>query len=353
TAGAAGATGAASPPADAECATTAAVVAAAAAGAQECAAALLQQNQQQCATRGARAASSLPRALDAVDKLVAQLARQRRRVVFFLDYDGTLSPIVEDPERAVLPEETRHALRMISSRFTTAIVSGRSKDKVRALVDVRGLIYAGSHGFDIEAPHGDVSHRVAAEFVPKLRAARGELTRAARSLQGATVEDNLLAVSFHYRRCAAQCAGEVRELAERVARQHGLRLTHGKKVYELRPQIDWHKGKAVEYLLRVLQLEGAHVLPIYIGDDTTDEDAFSVLRARGLSIVVDDGAAPRSTMADLRLHDPDEVCRFLLRFADDALAEAQLQHVAPTRRDRSPHSLPLPHPLLHHRHSPQ
>jgi len=97
-----------------------------------------------------------------------------------------------------------------------------------------------------------------------------------------------------------------------VAQAHPeLRMTGGKKVFELRPAVPWDKGKALEFLLEVLELISEDVLPVYIGDDETDEDAFRVARHRGLAIVVRGEDDKRTTAAQYTMSDPDEVRRFL------------------------------------------
>lgn len=259
----------------------------------------------------------LPRALDHIPHLLAELARDRRRLVFFLDYDGTLSPIVDDPDSATVPDQTRVALSIVASRFTTAIVTGRSKAKVMSMLNVDHLIYAGSHGFDIEGPDGVISHRVASDWLPSLKQAYDDLVAIVPNFKGSSVEDNLLSVSFHYRKCDQSRIHLLQSSVDDIARRHGLLRTKGKMVFELRPLFDWHKGKAVEYLLDVLHLMGPEVLPIYIGDDVTDEDAFKVLRGRGISVIVADSSLSRDTHADMRLNDPIEVQKFLMHIAQD------------------------------------
>lgn len=272
--------------------------------------------------RPTRPPAHLPRALDRLADLAADLARDKRRVVFFLDYDGTLSPIVEDPDSATIPERTREALAILAGRYTTAIVSGRSKEKVMSMVNLEQLIYAGSHGFDIEGPEGVIKHRVASDWLPSLRAVREELHGIVERFPGSSVEDNLLSISFHYRKVKTEEIAEAQRTVDKVVHKHGLLRTKGKMVYEVRPVFDWHKGKAVEYLLDALQLMGPEVLPIYIGDDVTDEDAFKVLHGRGISVIVAEPSSTRVTHADMRLDDPLEVQRFLMHFArDEALAE--------------------------------
>lgn len=271
--------------------------------------------------RRVRTPAALPSALDRLTDFADKLTKENRRVVFFLDFDGTLSPIVEDPDTAIIPERTRDVLSVVADRFTTAIVSGRSKEKVMKLVGLDQLIYAGSHGFDIEGPQGIISHRVASDWLPSLKEASLELENLLPSFPGASIEDNLLSISFHYRKLDPERISEAQGMVDEIVNRHGLLRTKGKMVYEVRPLFDWHKGKAVEYLLQVLQLMGPDVLPIYIGDDVTDEDAFKVLQGKGISVLVADPSLSRQTHADMRLNDPLEVQAFLMHFArDEALA---------------------------------
>lgn len=248
---------------------------------------------------------------------MSQLAQQRCRIVFFLDYDGTLSPIVDNPDLATIPAATRTALATLAMRFPIAIVTGRSKPKVMNMIQIDHLIYAASHGFDIHAPDGTISHRVAHDFIPVMKRALKDLQAVEHRFAGARVEDNLLSVSLHYRHVARDATSDVQCAVDAVAQRHGLQRHDGKMVHELRPPHDWHKGKAVDFLLRALQLQGPDVVPIYIGDDVADETAFLAVRGRGISVVVADDSVSRATAADFRLNDPLEVGQFLMRFASN------------------------------------
>lgn len=262
-------------------------------------------------------AGALPHALPFLSAVA-----QGRRLVFFLDYDGTLCPIMADPDRAIICDDTRDAVRALSKRYTTAIVSGRSLAKVRSLVAIDHLIYAGSHGFDIQGPAGTpTQHTVGAEVRPALEAVGRYLNENVLSKYPAsTLEDNKYSMSVHFRNCPAHVSITSLEAdVDAAAARYGLRKTHGKKVFELRPKLNWHKGKAVEYLLEVLQLSDPTVLPVYIGDDVTDEDAFRALSRRGgVSVVVEgsEEAHNRVTAANCRLEDTHEVHQFLTHFAD-------------------------------------
>ena len=100
-----------------------------------------------------------------------------KEVCVFLDYDGTLSPIVNDPEKAVMSEEMRQAVNKVSSRFKTSIISGRAVNKVKNFVQIDHLFYAGSHGLDIEGPHPTISHRPPGLDIELVRSARDILSQ--------------------------------------------------------------------------------------------------------------------------------------------------------------------------------
>jgi trehalose 6-phosphate phosphatase len=238
-----------------------------------------------------------------------KIARSGDRLAVFLDYDGTLTPIVSHPEDAWVSDSIRDTLRLLAGRVPVAILSGRDLNDVRGRVLVDGIIYAGSHGFDI-AGAGGLRRELGAAYLPVLDAAEGELREALDEIPGAQLERKHFSVAAHYRNVNESDAFRVAQAVEQVAATHReLRRINGKKVYELLPDIDWNKGKAVLWLLETLGLERGKVLPIYIGDDRTDEDAFRALEKRGVTIVVSE--QPKVTAASYWLKNPEEVERFL------------------------------------------
>jgi trehalose 6-phosphate phosphatase len=235
-----------------------------------------------------------------------------RRLALFLDYDGTLTPIVERPEDAVLAPETRAVLRRLAQRHAVAIVSGRDLRDVRERVGIDGLHYAGSHGFDIAGPRGNHVHEAARAAAPLLAAAADELARELERLPGVQLERKRFAIAVHFRRARESDAAPVEAAVDRaLARHPGLRKTGGKKIFELRPDVDWDKGRAVLWLLQTLGLPDA--LPVYVGDDETDEDAFRALAGRGIGIAVQD--PPQPSAAQYALRDPAEVRALLAGLA--------------------------------------
>jgi alpha,alpha-trehalase len=246
---------------------------------------------------------------------VQEIAGRSGKVAVFLDYDGTLTPIVSQPEDAWLSDSMRQTLRELAVQAPVGILSGRDLDDVRRRVNVDGIVYAGSHGFDIAGPRG-LRRQVATEFLPNLEIAEKELHEALDGIPGARVERKHFSIAAHYRNVKENKASKVeRAVGEVAARHRGLRRLEGKKVYELLPNIEWDKGKAVLWLLETLSSESrpGGILPIYIGDDSTDEDAFRALKQRGVGILVREQSQP--TAARYSLKDPAEVERFLRTLA--------------------------------------
>lgn len=240
---------------------------------------------------------------------IQEIGRRGGRLAVFLDYDGTLAPIVSHPEDASLSDSMRQTLRSLAARLPVAILSGRDLDDVRGRVLVDGIVYAGSHGFDI-AGAGGLRRQLGDAYLPVLDAAENELREALDDIAGAQLERKYFSVAAHYRNVNEDDAGRVALAVDAVAARHReLRRIDGKKVYELLPDIDWHKGKAVLWLLETLEVERGKALPIYIGDDRTDEDAFRALEKRGVAILVSEH--PQATAANYRLNNPEEVERFL------------------------------------------
>lgn len=256
----------------------------------------------------------LPSAADQYAEVAARI--QGGRVAVFLDYDGVLTPIVSHPDLAVLSAEMRAVLVDLASVTTVAIVSGRDVVDVQDKVQVPGIFYAGSHGFDIIDPDGNP---VVDERLDRFHIYLGPLDEAAEMVEGrlayvpgARVERKRFAIAIHYRQVADEdyptLEAAVLETAPRVPL---LRVESGKKIFEFRPDFAWDKGRALEWLLGELGLDLPEVVPLYLGDDTTDEDAFRVLRSRGIGIVI--GRDGEASLARYALEDTGEVHAFLSR----------------------------------------
>ena len=236
---------------------------------------------------------------------------ENRRLAVFLDYDGTLTPIVARPELAKMSPTMRAILSDVAQVHPTVIVSGRGREDVTELVGLDNLYYAGSHGFDIAGPAGTTVRReIGPEYRPALEQAARSFEHQLSGIGGVLIEDKRFSIAVHYRQADDENISRIERAVDNVVKeQPQLTKTRGKKVFEVRPQLEWDKGKAVLWLLQALNLGSPDVMPLYIGDDITDEDAFAVLKDRGLGILV--AETPRETQASLSLKDTSEVEKFL------------------------------------------
>ncbi|THU66935.1 hypothetical protein C4D60_Mb05t19410 [Musa balbisiana] len=256
-----------------------------------------------------------PSALNKFEQIMS--ASKGKQIVMFMDYDGTLSPIVDDPDSAFMSDAMREAVRDVARYFPTAIVSGRCLEKVINFVRLADLYYAGSHGMDIKGPtrprHAKarakpVLFQPASEFLPMIDAVHKALLERTKSTPGARVENNKFCVSVHFRCVDEKSWSSLFEQVRCVLKEYPkLRLTQGRKVLEIRPTIKWDKGKALEFLLESLGFANCkNVMPVYIGDDRTDEDAFKVLRDRGQGFGILVSKFPKETNAAYSLQEPSE-----------------------------------------------
>lgn len=262
-----------------------------------------------------------PSALGGFEDIMS--AAKMKQVVIFLDYDGTLSPIVENPDQAYMAPEMREAVKNVAKYFPTAIVSGRCRAKVYKFVRLSELYYAGSHGMDIKGPSArkhqkgnqNVLCQPAKEFLPMMAEVYGILLEKTKDIPGANVENNKFCLSVHFRCVEEESWSDLADRVKSVLKEYPkLRLTQGRKVLEIRPTIKWDKGKAIEFLMESLGYANSKdVLPIYIGDDRTDEDAFKVLRKRGQGFGILVSKLPKETDAVYSLQEPLEVMYFLQR----------------------------------------
>lgn len=257
-----------------------------------------------------RPIDALPDALAEFDRIEVVLGG--RTPVVFLDYDGTLSPIVDRPGEAHMPTDMRTALADLAERAPTVIVSGRGLDVLEGFVALDSVHYAGDHGLAISGADGTV---VRPDAVAETDARLADLITVVEAevggVPGVLVEPKRHSVAVHHRLADETTRERViaatHALAERFP---AFRVVRGKMVEELRPDIDWDKGVAVAWLRGRLDPAGDHV-PVYVGDDLTDEDAFRALDGEGVSVVVGHGS--RETLAEWRLAGVGEVRHFLER----------------------------------------
>ena len=275
------------------------------------------------AIEGVVKSAHLPSALDHVRDM--REAMKGTKPVFFLDYDGTLTPITEDPQDARLSKIMAATLQRLTAQATVAIVSGRELAVIKARVGIPDIFYAGSHGYEVEGPDSQpIENHIGRDMIPALDAAEKQLRKHLADIKGASLERKTYSIAVHYRCVPDAQVESVEEVLDTVLQKFTeLHKKAGKKVWELQPNLDWDKGNAVQLILDSLpQGNTGNRLPIYIGDDVTDEDAFDSLASTGVGIVVNTGK-PKPTLASYRLKNPDQVREFLDRMCDCLHDEAR------------------------------
>jgi len=237
-------------------------------------------------------------------------------IFLFLDYDGTLTPIVQSPDKAIISVKTLDVLKGLSKNphCRVAIISGRALKDIKNKIGLEGIIYAGNHGLEIDGPKLRFKAPLSMGYMAILKKIKGILKKKLSKIRRVIIEDKGLALSVHYRLVNIKDVQAVKTIFhETVAHyiiSNKIKIRPGKKVLEIRPSLEWDKGKVVLWLLARLKfaLGKESSVPIYIGDDITDEDAFKALRNTGWTVFVGN---PGSSCAKYYLKNTQEVAEFL------------------------------------------
>ncbi|MFZ3062592.1 MAG: trehalose-phosphatase [Actinomycetota bacterium] len=255
-----------------------------------------------------------------------EIIKTASSILLLLDLDGTLSPIIERPELTKIDGSIAAALKdlLAHPKITLGIISGRSIENLRMLMppSLGRIILAGNHGLEISIGGNHFVHPAALQSRSILRRTGEKLKKRFSDFSGVIVEDKGLTLSLHYRLAEPQRVPEIKnifkEVTEPLVKDGRIRIRKCKKVLEVRPPVSWDKGKAVEWIAQVLKVSNA--LPIYAGDDATDEDVFRILKGRGISIYV--GRPRGSSAAKYYLENVEQVRAFLRRLRS-ALSNGQ------------------------------
>jgi len=243
---------------------------------------------------------------------VTQFASATRCILLCLDFDGTLAPIRDRPEECELDPAVARTLTALAAcnRIKLAIVSGRELNDLRGRVGIAGITYAGNHGLEIEGPDFAFREPTAVNLSGVLDKLTLKLALAVASFPGAWVQSKGLSTSVHYRQSQTDSAPRIIEIVRQVSASaiaaHQVVLRKGKKVVEVRPSVNWDKGKAVRWIANRAATSNPPLL-IYCGDDDTDEDAFIECRD-GITVLV--GENPHSA-AQYFVRTPADVHAFL------------------------------------------
>jgi len=236
--------------------------------------------------------------------------KNAKKIIFFLDYDGTLTPIRKKPSLARISKGSKDLLKKLSKNpaYRIFIISGRSLEDVRKLIGVRSIYYVGNHGIELSGPGLKYVNKNARSLVAVIRKSYNALKRGVK-FKGVLVENKTYTLSVHYRMLpASKVAAFIKKfgrVAKDLKKNKKIRITVGKKVFEVRPAVKWNKGEIVKWILK----KNKKCLPICIGDDITDEDAFRAIGKKGISILV--SRKRRKSFARYWLKSPKEVIKLL------------------------------------------
>lgn len=215
-----------------------------------------------------------------------------KHLCIFLDFDGTISVIRKDPYKVGLSREMEDVIRKLAARkeISVAIVTGRKLDDIKRRVKIKSLIYVGNHGLEAEGPGIKYVAKEARKARAAIFAIYKILKKELAGMPAVIVEDKKLTLSVHYRRAPAAQAPKVESIVKRIidrpVKRGEVAAFMGRKIWEVRPPEDLNKGTIVQYLLSTIRkAAGKSTVPVYIGDDITDEDAFRKIK-KGYTVKV-------------------------------------------------------------------
>ena len=249
-------------------------------------------------------------------------------VCVFLDYDGTLTKITNTPQQACLSNETKDVLQKLikNPQCQIILVSGRSLKNIKKLVGIKNVVYAGNHGLEFGDLRTTFAMPISARYKTILKKIKAKLAFRLASIKGVLLEDKKFSLSLHYRLAKKKDLSVIKAIFYNVIENTKtcgeLTVLTGKQVLEITPAIAWNKGKIVLLILVLLKalLKTSKIIPLYIGDDVTDENAFSAIKNQGITVFVGD---PKKTQANYYLKNIQEV-KMLLKKINLLLASSKV-----------------------------
>ncbi|WP_143960501.1 trehalose-phosphatase [Litoribacter populi] len=255
-----------------------------------------------------KAPKELPSALEKIEDF--KQAFESKKPLIFLDFDGTLSPIVENHEDAEISTEMKQTVEELAEMYQVAIISGRGLDDVKKKAGIQNIFYAGSHGYEISGPGNfHEENDEAQEVLPAFDDLEPKLKSELKDIKGVRFERKKFTLAVHFRQVEKEKESEFFKIVKQCVEDFPrLKMGEGKKVVEIKPNIDWHKGKAVGFLMEKVSKDVGEMFPLFIGDDLTDEDAFHEM-VNGIGVLVGDHG--KKSYANYSLGSVEEVEKFL------------------------------------------
>ena len=241
-----------------------------------------------------------------------------RHPVFLFDFDGTLAEIALTPDEVNFKPFTKYLIEKIAGSLPVGIISGRMLGELKKLVGINGIYYSGNHGIEIEGPGLHFIEPASSESINLMAELLKEL-RHKLSLYKCLIEDKKYSISIHYRTIDPKRVNDllfdVSRILEKPLNRKEIKILNGKKVVEVKPPVEWNKGKGVEIIMRHLKNVDT---PVFFGDDLTDEDAFETVNLlNGVSALI--GNERSSTKAKFKLGSTHELAGLLARFISENL----------------------------------
>lgn len=214
-----------------------------------------------------------------------------KKPLLMLDFDGVLSAIAPTPDEAFISDNTVSLLKKCGELFPVAIITGRDLAEIKKKIDVKNILYIASHGLEWEEDGKYYAKPIPREVSEAINLAKEEIKLLIENYPGMVFEDKPFTFAVHYRimdpGLVKDFIKKVKSILKPIAEQYKLRLDHNLKTFELRPEINWDKGDSALFIEKHFNKKiGKKLIPIYIGDSLTDEDAFVALKENGITIRV-------------------------------------------------------------------
>ncbi|GLI52460.1 trehalose-phosphatase [Thermodesulfovibrio yellowstonii] len=233
---------------------------------------------------------------------------KKKKIFILFDFDGTLVPLMKNPDDCYLPDHIKEDFNQIKKKAKIGIISGRDLEDLKKRISVEGIYYSGSHGLQIEGPDIKYINSDAERLKSVLDEVYTKVKNLSYKISGTIVERKSLSFALHYRQVDVKLRRELKNLFFGVLSSFGdrnIKILKGKMVFEVLPAIDWNKGKTVSF---ILEKSGRKNLPIFVGDDITDETVFKEIKDEGLTVRI---GYSKKTLAKYFLKNQSEVYKFL------------------------------------------